>query len=188
MPFSTSNLVAVSAPISGAPPSTREDIMNAKSFRRLTALAMLAALPATRPVHAEQAATVQTQATAPVRQAPATKPTGVLLMLVPTAVAAKDNAMKGGCWARIYSGTDYSGDTLTLSGPLSLADMTGPFGLNWDDKVDSIELGPKATLTVFDNEAFRDQIAQFKPGQKVPNISKALGLFDEFASVRLSCR
>ena len=66
--------------------------------------------------------------------------------------------------------------------------MSGPFGLNWDDKVDSIEVGPKASLTVFDNEQFKDQVAQFKPGQKVPNISKALGFFDEFASVRLSCR
>ena len=162
--------------------------MNAKSFRRLTALAMLAALPAIGTVGAEQAATTQAQATPPVRQAPATKATGVVLMLVPTAVANRDNSMKRGCWARIYSGTNYSGDTLTLSGPLSVADMSGPFGLNWDDKVDSIELGPKASLTVFDNEGFKDQVAQFKPGQKVPNISKALGFFDEFASVRLNCR
>lgn len=162
--------------------------MNTKAFRRLTALAMLAALPAIGTVRAEQAATTQTQATPPVRPAPATKASGVVLMLVPTAIATKDNSMKRGCWARIYSGANYSGDTLTLSGPLSIADMSGPFGLNWDDKVDSIELGPKANLIVFDNEDFKDQIAQFKPGQKVPNISKALGFFDEFASVRLNCR
>lgn len=161
--------------------------MYAKHLRRLTVLAVLAAVSSTGTVRAEQAATTGKQAVLAEKAAPATKATGVMLMLVPTAVAAKDNAMKRGCWARIYSGTNYSGDTLTLSGPLSIADMTGPFGLNWDDKVDSIELGPKASLTVFDNEQFKDQIAQFKPGQKVPNISKALGLFDEFASVRLSC-
>ena len=110
-----------------------------------------------------------------------------VFMLVPVAVAAKDNSMRSGCWAKIYSAANYSGDTLTLTGPLSIADMSGPYGLNWDDKVDSIELGPKATLTVFDNEQFRDQVAQFKPSQKVADISKRLGFFDEFASVRLSC-
>lgn len=162
--------------------------MHTKPCRRLTALGILAAFSAIGTVHAEQAAATQAPATPPVREAPATKPGGVVLMLVPSAVAAKDNSLKRGCWARIYSGTNYSGDTLTLSGPLSVADMSGPFGLNWDDKVDSIELGPKASLTVYDNEQFKDQIAQFKPGQKVPNISKALGFFDEFASVRLNCR
>lgn len=113
--------------------------------------------------------------------------TPYVFMLVPADVAAKQSATKGGCWAKIYDGENYMGDTLTLNGPISLADMTGPFGLNWDDRVNSIEVGSKATLTVFDNEAFRDQVAQFKSGQKVPDISKKLGFFDEFASVRLTC-
>lgn len=111
----------------------------------------------------------------------------MVYMLIPVEVAAKADTMKSGCWARIYSNTNYTGDTLTLAGPVSIADMDGPFGMNWDDKVESIELGPKATLTVYDNEAFRDQVAQFKPGQKVADISRPLGFFDEFASVRMSC-
>jgi hypothetical protein len=106
-----------------------------------------------------------------------------VFMLVPVEVAAS----RGGCWAKIYDGENYTGDTLTLAGPISLADMSGPFGLNWDDRVNSVEIGPKATLTVFDNEGFRDQVGQFKSGQKVPDISKKLGFFDEFASVRMTC-
>lgn len=111
----------------------------------------------------------------------------VVYMLVPVAVAANDNAMKSGCWTRIYSNRNYTGDSLTLTGPVSIADMDGPFGLNWDDRVESIEVGPKATVTVFDNEAYRDQVAQFKPGQRTPDISKPLGFFDEFASIRINC-
>lgn len=110
-----------------------------------------------------------------------------VFMLVPVDLAAKESTTKGGCWARIYDGENYMGDTLTLAGPISLADMSGPFGLDWDDRVNSIEIGPKATLTVYDNEGFRDQVGQFKNGQKVPDISKKLGLFDEFASVRMTC-
>ena len=110
-----------------------------------------------------------------------------VFVLVPVDLAARENSTKSGCWAKIYDGENYMGDTLTLSGPISLADMSGPFGLNWDDRVNSIELGPKATMTVFDNEGFRDQIAQFKSGQKVPDISRKLGFFDEFASIRITC-
>ncbi len=110
-----------------------------------------------------------------------------VFVLIPIDMAARETSTKSGCWAKIYDGENYMGDTLTLTGPISLADMSGPFGLNWDDRVNSIELGPKASMTVFDNEGFRDQVAQFKPGQKVPDISRKLGFFDEFASIRLTC-
>lgn len=174
--------------------------MNATTIHRIAVLAMLAAAPIIGLADGMlgQAGSTQKQAGAPAKggnpgaanqgqNASAAQAADTIVMLVPIAIATKDNSMKSGCWARIYSARNYSGDTLTLTGPLSIADMSGPFGLNWDDKVDSVEIGPKATLTVFDNEQFRDQVAQFKPGQKVPDISKPLGFFDEFASVRLNC-
>lgn len=110
-----------------------------------------------------------------------------VMVLMPADVFAKETSTKQGCWAKIYDGENYTGDSLTLSGPVALADMSGPFGLNWDDKVRSIELGSKATMTVYDNVAYKDQVAQFKPGQKIPDISKKLGFFDEFASIKLAC-
>lgn len=173
-----------------------------KCISRFVALAMLVAVPAVVVAGGQagsgQAGTAQEQKAAAAKSGNAANPAKgqkgaagkapeMVFMLVPIAVATKDNSMKSGCWARIYSGTNYTGDTMTLTGPVSLADMSGPFGLNWDDKVDSLEMGPKATLTVFDNEGFRDQVGLFKPGQKVADISKRLGFFDEFASVRLSC-
>jgi hypothetical protein len=111
-------------------------------------------------------------------------------LLVPIEIATNDNAMKNGCWAKLYSRENYAGDMLTLVGPSTLADMdnAGFFGLNWDDRVDSLELGPKATMTVYDNENFRDQVAQFKPGQRIADVSKRVGLFDEFASLRVDCQ
>lgn len=111
----------------------------------------------------------------------------VVLMLVPVDVAAKDSTTKSGCWVKIYDGENYMGDTLTLAGPVSLADMSGPFGLNWDDRVNSVQIGPKASMAVYDNEGYRDQVAMFKSGQNVPDISRKLGFFDEFASVRVTC-
>lgn len=98
--------------------------------------------------------------------------------------------MKNGCLVKLYSRENYGGDMLTLVGPSLLADMdnAGFFGLNWDDRGDSVELGPRASMTVYDNEQFRDQVAQFKPGQRVADVSKRVGLFDEFASLRIDCQ
>lgn len=111
-------------------------------------------------------------------------------LLMPVETAATEPAMKQGCWARIHDRENYSGDTLTLVGPISLADMSvsGPFGMNWDDRVNSIEVGPKATVIVYDNENYRDQVAQFKSGQRVADLSKRMGFFDEFASIRVDCQ
>ncbi len=118
------------------------------------------------------------------------KNAGPVYLLVPVDVANNEPNMKNGCWARIYDQENYLGDTLTLAGPTALPDMdtNGFFGLNWDDRVDSVELGPKATLTVFDNENFTDRVAQFKAGQRVADVSKRMGFFDEFGSVRLECQ
>lgn len=114
-------------------------------------------------------------------------PHPLVMVLMPAEVAAQENAVKQGCWAKIWDRENYAGDSLTLAGPVAVANMSGPFGLNWDDKVNSIETGSKTTVTVYDNAAYRDQVAQFKPGQKVADVSKKLGFFDEFASIKLEC-
>lgn len=102
--------------------------------------------------------------------------------------AANDSAVKSGCWVRIYDRENFLGDRLTLTGPISLADMSGPFGLNWDDRVNSIETGPKAMVSVYDNPGYVDPVAQLKPGQRIADINKRTGLFDEFASIKVDCQ
>lgn len=111
-------------------------------------------------------------------------------LLVPVETASNDSAMKNGCWAKLYSRDNYGGDMLTLVGPTMLSDMdsAGFFGLNWDDRVESLELGPKATMTVYDNENYRDQVAKFNAGQRVADVSRRTGMFDEFASLRIDCQ
>lgn len=111
----------------------------------------------------------------------------VVYMLVPVQVASRGEAMKGGCWARFHDQQNFGGDSLTLVGPVDMANMTGPFGINWKDKISSVETGAKARVLVYDNENFKDLVATVKPGQKVPDVSKKLGFFDEFSSLKISC-
>lgn len=109
-----------------------------------------------------------------------------VVLLVPVDVTTQNQANKG-CWARIYDRENYTGDMLTLVGPVQLADMSGPYGLDWDDRVNSIQVGPQATVTVFDDPLWQERVAQFKPNQKQADLSERLGFFDEFGSVSVTC-
>ncbi len=108
-------------------------------------------------------------------------------MVVPVVSTEGQNMMKKGCWAKFYDNTNFSGDTLTLVGPAEMPDMTGPFGLDWERKISSVETGPKARVLVYDNENFNDLVSTFKPGQKSNDVSKKMGFFDEFKSVKIAC-
>lgn len=108
-------------------------------------------------------------------------------MMVPVEVVTANAATQGGCWVKLYDTQNFGGESLTLVGPTSVKDMSGPFGINWDDRVESVQTGQKAMVTVFDDEEFEDRVAQFKPGQQVADVSKRMGFFDEFGSVRVDC-
>lgn len=110
-----------------------------------------------------------------------------VLLLIPVNAPEQNQWMKKGCWAKFYDSQNYGGDNLTLMGPVDMADMTGPFGIDWKGKVSSVETGPKARVLVYDNENFKDLVSTFKPGQKSPDVSKKMGFFDEFSSVKITC-
>lgn len=73
-----------------------------------------------------------------------------------------------------------------LTGPASIARMTGPFGFDWENKV-CLNVGPRANLTIYDNRNFRDQDKFIDEKTNVPDMSKEMGFFDDFRSIMLSC-
>jgi hypothetical protein len=110
-----------------------------------------------------------------------------ILLLVPINAPEHTQWKKKGCWAKFYDDQNYAGDNLTLLGPVDMPDMTGPFGIDWKGKISSVETGPHARVLVYDNENFKDLVATFKPGQKSADVSKKMGFFDEFSSLKITC-
>lgn len=108
-----------------------------------------------------------------------------VLMIVPVQVTS--DLEKKGCWAKFYGKKNYEGDSLMLAGPASLARMTGPFGFDWENKVRSLKVGPRANLTIYDNRDFLDQDKFVDAKTNVPDMSKQMGFFDDFRSMMLSC-
>jgi hypothetical protein len=109
-----------------------------------------------------------------------------LIVLVPIPVAASA-AFANGCWVRLYDGTDFKGNQLSLVGPVDMPNMRTAFGTDWSGQFDSIEVGPKARLTVYDNENYKEKAATFKPGQKVKDLDEKMALFEQIRSAKVAC-
>ncbi len=108
-----------------------------------------------------------------------------VLVMVPVQLKIEDQAK--GCWAKVFDEQKYQGDSMTLLGPIDLAQMNGPLGFSWENMVESIQTGPKAQVTIYDNENFRDRAKIIEPGKKVPELDEKLGFFEEIQSMKVSC-
>jgi Beta/Gamma crystallin len=109
-------------------------------------------------------------------------------VLVPVAMETKaDTSLANGCWAKLYGQKGMKGDSLTLVGPVDMADMTGPFGIEWDDKVSSLQAGPNATLQIYDSENFKERATTVKSGEQIREIGAKQGAFEDVESIRVSC-
>lgn len=108
-----------------------------------------------------------------------------VLVMVPVQLKMEDQAK--GCWAKVYDDEKYKGDSMTLLGPIDLAQMRGPLGFSWENMIESVETGPKAQVTIYDNENFRDRAKIIEPGKKVAELDEKLGFFENVRSMKVSC-
>lgn len=113
------------------------------------------------------------------------QPEVLTLVLVPTAESSSPTYAKG-CWVRFYDNPDFGGRNVTLKGPVSVADADD-YQMVWHDW-DSVIVGPKARVQIYDNDNFNDRTATLMPGQRVAELDAGnLGLFGQVNSLRVSC-
>ena len=104
------------------------------------------------------------------------------MITITTATVAESN----GCWARIHDGQNYTGRTLTLMGEQSLPNLEFGQGYDWEGDIDSIEVGPKARLVLYEDENYGDKKRELKANEKVADLHKTI--FSEgVESMKLMC-
>jgi hypothetical protein len=108
------------------------------------------------------------------------------IVLVPLVVAATPD-FGDGCWARLYDGDNYRGNLLTVVGPADMPNMRTAFGTDWSGSFDSVQIGPKATVTVYDNENYAQKVATFQPNQRVADLDERRGFFEDIRSLKIAC-
>ena len=92
-----------------------------------------------------------------------------------------------GCWAELFLSENFEGNALTLHGATEVDNIARDWGFPWDPLYESLRVGPRGSLTVFENPHFRDRTATFGPGRRIPDLDEAMGIFRTIRSVRLRC-
>ena len=82
-------------------------------------------------------------------------------------------ARNDGCWVDLYDDTQFKGKHIRLKGPIKLTNLLKVQGANWDKKIESLVVGPKATLTVFENKNFKLTLSEMA---NHPVLMKSLGI------------
>ncbi|WP_428354187.1 beta/gamma crystallin domain-containing protein [Methyloprofundus sp.] len=97
----------------------------------------------------------------------------LMLLIVIFSLSTNVYAKKNDCWVDIYDDTQYKGKSIRLKGPIQLVNLFDVQGTNWDKKIESIVVSPKATLTVFENQNFKLTLAEMA---NHPVLMKSLGI------------
>jgi len=61
----------------------------------------------------------------------------------------------GGCWVDVFDRPDFAGSRVHIEGPAALPSLAGLDGRDWSDRIESLEVGPDASVTAYRNEGFR---------------------------------
>ena len=93
----------------------------------------------------------------------------LVLMTTSTSVSAKEKD----CWADFYEFAQFIGRHVRLNGPIELTSLRNVNGENWESRIDSIIIGPKAKVTIFENINFKLTLTEMA---NHPDLMKSLGI------------
>jgi hypothetical protein len=143
--------------------------------------------PSPTPGESSAPTVTETPAAEPIRQAAAPPPTSTaspmnVLILAGNTPAGDSDPLRGGCWVRLHEAPNFSGNTLTIVGPADMPELQGPFGMEWEDNIGSLEVGPSGTVTIFSDDGFDGTQTLFGAGRRVADVP------EELESLRIACR
>ena len=107
------------------------------------------------------------------------------VLLVPIQVT--DPALRSGCWAQFYSKRNFEGDMMTLVGPAQVMSLDKGTARELKREIDSVSVGPRATLQVYQHAMFRDKTVSFPPNSREGGLIRKLGFGGRIEALKLSC-
>ncbi|MBK4736581.1 hypothetical protein [Noviherbaspirillum pedocola] len=110
------------------------------------------------------------------------------LIIAPTEVRT-DPTLAKGCWVRLFPEPAFKGtDDLTIAGPVALPSLHTPAGgVYWKHKTESVIVGPKATVSIFENQRYSHQTATLAPGTREPQLRGNLKFTQSIDSLKIDC-
>ncbi len=96
-----------------------------------------------------------------------------LILIVLISFSSSIYAKNNDCWIDFYGNPSYKGEHFRLGGPAQLKNLVKVKGQNWDKKIESLIVGPSATLTVFENKNFKLTLTEMS---NHPVLMESLGI------------
>lgn len=114
-----------------------------------------------------------------------------LVLAVGSSVKAADlelQVIDRGCWVEIYEDDNYDKDDphLQIQGPAEFASLKDLKGRNWNNDIESVIVGPNATVKAYNDKDFKGTEIAFTSNQRVPNLGK-LDMSNDIESMKVSC-
>lgn len=107
------------------------------------------------------------------------------ILLVPVQIT--DPALSSGCWAQFYSERNFQGDMVTLVGPAEAESMDKGTARALRREIDSVSVGPMATLQIYEHALFKDRVVSFPANSREAGLIRKLGFGGRIEALRLSC-
>jgi hypothetical protein len=106
-------------------------------------------------------------------------------------VEATDLEMKvvdKNCWIEVFDDSKYDAKNphLKLQGPKEYPTLKNIEGKDWNNEIESVIVGPSATVRAYKDRDFQGPEIAFAPGQRIPKLSK-LDMSNEIESMKIMC-
>jgi Beta/Gamma crystallin len=99
-----------------------------------------------------------------------------LLVMLFSGYAAVTHASDKDCWGDFFEEAQYAGKHLYLEGPTQLENLSKVNGDNWEKRIHSLKVGPKAKVTVYQNPRFELTLTEMA---KKPDFMRAWGITEQ---------
>ena len=107
------------------------------------------------------------------------------VVILPTTGASEQ--MRAGCWASFYDERNFSGDSLTLIGPVELQTLDRSSASQLKRDIKSVVTGPRATLVVYQKQLLSARSVGFQPNTREAGLVETLGFGGRIESMKMTC-
>jgi hypothetical protein len=110
------------------------------------------------------------------------------LWAVPVQAVTEKQMMDKTCWIDVFDDTKFDADDphVRVQGPAELSSLKDLQGRNWNNDIQSVIVGPDATVRAYKDKDFKGTEIAFAPGQRVPDLSK-LDMSNDIESMKVAC-
>ncbi|MBA3967186.1 MAG: hypothetical protein H0X47_15710 [Nitrospirales bacterium] len=92
------------------------------------------------------------------------------------------------CWAELFEDTGFDVDDphVRVQGPFQSATLEDVAGLKWNDEIESLIVGPNATVYAYKDRDFSGTEVVFVANQRVGDLGE-LNMSDDIESLKIKC-